>query len=235
MAIQSRLTQRLENKTKQNIIFTVIGIVLIVGLLWKFGVPLLATVSYMIAGSKKDEQISQKNAYVAPPILNATYDATNSARVTITGSSLADATIDLFVNNAKTDTATVDSNHSFSFESVPLISGNNSIKVRASEGNQKSNFSNILSITYLNKAPELSLDNPSDGAQFHKDDKNVEVKGKTDPGIRVTVNDFWAIVDTDGNFTYTLLLKDGDNDIHVIATDDGGNKSEKQIKVNYSQ
>jgi hypothetical protein len=32
-----------------------------------------------------------------------------------------------------------------------------------------------------------------------------------------------------------MALKDGDNQIKVIATDAAGNKTEKQIKVTYSQ
>jgi bacillopeptidase F len=118
---------------------------------------------------------------------------------------------------------------------VSLRSGENSIKVRVSDGNQKSNFSNILSITYLNEPPELSIETPSDGTQFHKDEKTIEIKGKTNSGTKITVNDFWAIVDTDGNYSYTMALKDGDNQIKVIATDAAGNKTEKQIKVTYSQ
>jgi bacillopeptidase F len=232
--MRSRLTERIENKTKQNIIFSVIGILIILGLLWKFGVPLFATASFMLAGSKNDDTVEKKTGYIAPPVLNATYDATNSAQVTISGSSLSDASIELFVNNAKKDTTSVDSDHSFSFTSIPLHSGENSIKARVNDNGQKSNFSNILTITYLNQPAQLSIDTPSDGAQFHKDDKKAEVKGKTDPGTKVTVNDFWAIVDTDGNYSYTVALKDGDNDIKVIATDAAGNKTEKQIKITYS-
>jgi hypothetical protein len=233
--MRSRLTERIESKTKQNIILSIIGIVIILGLLWKFGVPLFATASFMLAGSKNDETVEKKAGYIAPPVLNATYDATNSAQVTISGSSLSDASVELFVNNAKKDTTSVDSDHSFSFTAVSLRSGENSIKVRVSDGNQKSNFSNILSITYLNEPPELSIETPSDGTQFHKDEKTIEIKGKTNSGTKITVNDFWAIVDTDGNYSYTMALKDGDNQIKVIATDAAGNKTEKQIKVTYSQ
>ncbi|MBP9719361.1 MAG: hypothetical protein KBD46_02740 [Candidatus Levybacteria bacterium] len=235
--MRSRLTERLETRTKRNIILTVIGMTIIVGLLWKFGVPILATMSYMIAGSKTDDEIAQKSAYVAPPILNDTYDATNSARVTISGSSITgDTTIALYVNNAKVDATEVNTDNTFSFDTIPLDSGENTIKVQAvTKTNQKSEFSNTVTISYLDKEPSLSIDSPSDGTQFHKDEKSIDIKGKTDAGARVTVNDFWAIVDADGNYTYTMPLKDGDNDIKVVATDEAGNKAEKQIRVNYSQ
>jgi bacillopeptidase F len=186
--------------------------------------------------SGKDTQTSsEKPAYVAPPTLNDTFSATNSATVSLSGSSIKNAKITLFVNNAQVDTKQVNSNNTFSFDSVRLTHGDNSIKVQAEISGVKSDFSNAISISYLNKSPELSLDTPSDGTEFHKDQKSVDIKGKTDPGIKVTVNDFWAIVDTDGNYSYTLPLHDGDNDIKVIASDDAGNKTEKDIKVKYSQ
>ena len=236
MVMRSRLTERLENQTKRNLTLTIIGIAIIVGLLWKFGVPILASVSYMIAGSKTDEEVVKKNAYIAPPTIDDTYDATNSARIRISGSSIQDATIELFVNDEKVDSTPVDSDNTFTFDTVRLEPGENTITAQAvTDNNQKSDVSNAVTITYLHKAPSLSIDAPSDGASFHKDDKTVEVKGKTDPGTRVTVNDFWAIVDTEGNYSYTFVLKDGDNQIKVVTTDEAGNKAEKEIKVNYSQ
>jgi hypothetical protein len=235
MIKRSRLSERIESQTRRNVIVTLIGIAFIVILLWKFGVPLLASVSFMLAGGNDQQTTKSKPAYVAPPSLNDTFSATNSAAVTINGTSLSEATVDLYVNNSHVDSTTVGKDNTFTFDHVSLHLGDNSIKAQATLQGTKSDYSNMLSITYLNKQPELSIDNPSDGQEFHKDDKSVDVKGKTDPGVKVTVNDFWAIVDTDGNYSYTLSLHDGDNDIKVVATDDAGNKAEKALKVKYSQ
>lgn len=231
----SRLTQQLENKTKRNLAITVSAIALIVAVLWTFGVPILTSVSYMLAGSKNEEETTKKVTYIAPPTLDDTFDATNSARVTISGSSIAKAKVELFVNNRSEESTNVDNKNTFTFSGVSLKQGNNSIKARVvTDGNQKSDFSNILTIAYLNKPPELSLETPDDGQEFQKDTKIIEVKGKTDPGTKVTVNDFWAIVDDEGQYSYTLPLKDGDNEIKVVATDEGGNTSEKSLRVKYS-
>ena len=232
---RSRLTQRIEDQTKRNILITVIGITIILVLLWKFGVPLLATASFMLTGGKEETPTKQKLAYVAPPTLNSTYDATNSAQVTISGISVKNATVELLVNNTKVDSTQSDETGVFSFDSVPLDHGENTIRAQTSVSDVKSELSDSLTITYRNDAPVLSIDSPSDAAQFHKDDKHVDVKGKTDGGVKITVNDFWAIVDTDGNYSYTLPLHDGDNEIKVVATDTAGNKTEKSIKVTYSQ
>ena len=58
--------------------------------------------------------------------------------------------------------------------------------------------------------------------------------GKTDSGVRITVNGFWAVIDENNNFSYSLPLQDGDNAIKVVAQDQAGNKAEKEIKVTYS-
>jgi len=232
---RSRLTQQLESQTKRNLTITVIAIAIIIGVLWKFGVPILTSVSYMLAGSKNEEEVAKKASYIAPPTLDDTFDATSSAHVDIHGSSISSSQIELFVNNRSVDTTDGADKNTFVFENVLLQQGDNTIKARVvTEDDQKSDFSNILTVAYLNKAPELSLETPTDGAEFQKDSKIVEIKGKTDPGTRVTVNDFWAIVDDEGIYTYTLPLKDGDNDIKVVATDDAGNKTEKSIRVKYA-
>lgn len=232
---RSRLSERIEDQTRRNVILSIIGIVLILGILWKFGLPFLATASFMLAGGHQQTTEKEKPAYVSPPTLHDTFSATNSAKISISGSTVKDATVSLFVNNAKIDSIQVKDKNTFSFDNVSLIHGENTLKTQADIQGVKSDFSNIVTITYLNKAPELSIESPSDGAEFHKENKVIDITGKTDPGVKVTVNDFWAIVDTDGNYSYSLSLHDGDNEVKVVASDDAGNKTDKQIKVKYSE
>ena len=70
--------------------------------------------------------------------------------------------------------------------------------------------------------------------KFEKDQSTVKVLGKTDPGVRVTVNGFWAVIDENNNFSYNLPLQNGENMIKIEAIDQAGNKTEKEIKVTYS-
>jgi bacillopeptidase F len=99
---------------------------------------------------------------------------------------------------------------------------------------KESEFSNVLTVAFKSAPPSLNLDSPSDGQSFSKDQNTATVKGVTDPDVKVTVNGFWAITDSQGNFSYDLPLQNGDNKITVIATDMAGNKNEKDIKVTYS-
>ena len=97
----------------------------------------------------------------------------------------------------------------------------------------------MFDVVLKNSAPTLDISTPSDGQRFDKNSigsgNSISVSGKTDQGVSVTVNGFWAVVDDSNNFSYTLPLQNGDNQIKIIAIDQAGNKTEKDIKVNYSQ
>ena len=65
--------------------------------------------------------------------------------------------------------------------------------------------------------------------------QNISVSGATDPGDSVSVNDRLAIVDKDGNFSYSLDLNSGDNKIKVVSSDPAGNQTTKELTVKYQQ
>jgi bacillopeptidase F len=132
------------------------------------------------------------------------------------------------------DKKSVDNNGNFVFD-YQLTPGDSLIKVRNDNDNKKSDFSPIVTVSYKNAAPNLTIDSPSDGQKFSNDQRDITVSGKTDPGVTVTVNGFWAIIDQNNNYSYNLTLINGDNSIKVDATDQAGNKAEKTIKVNYSE
>lgn len=190
----------------------------------------------MVAGSKNaDDSGKKQDTYIAPPTLFSEFTATNSARISISGSALPKQSIKLYLNDREIDETRVSSDNSFSFDGIALKSGSNSLKAKAVNENQReSEYSEAVFITFLNNPPKLEVTSPEEGKSFSKDEKSIEVRGKTDSGVKVTVNDFWAIVDTDGSFTYTLPLKDGENQIRIAATDPSGNKTEKSLKVTYT-
>ena len=47
----------------------------------------------------------------------------------------------------------------------------------------------------------------------------------------MTVNGNYARVDANGNFTVTVRLNQGDNDVLIKAIDKAGNTSEKIVRV----
>lgn len=232
---RSRLSKNTEKKTRKNILLNLLGIIIILYLLFKFGIGFLVNFSLFLSGSNDQRGLINQNSinYIAPPTLNPLPSATNSARIKVSGKSVKGTTIELFINNDKVEETQTNDKGEFSFDNI-LKDGNNQIKARTSLKDKKSDFSNILNIIYANSAPNLEINSPQDGGQFKKDQNTVSVTGKTDPGVNVTVNGFWAVINENNNFFYNLPLQNGDNEIKVVAIDQAGNKTEKTIKVNYS-
>lgn len=238
MATRSRLSRRLEKQTRNTLLLSIFGIAAILFLLVKFGLPLLVNFSLLVSGSKNSQEPPDKNTkvFVQSPILDPLENATNSAKITIKGQVVSKQTVDLYINDELVDKTQAKTDNSFIFEDITLSSGENVIKAQATtkEG-KKSEFSDPITIAYKKDAPKLQVDSPTQDQSFSKDDSPIKVSGKTNPGTRVTVNDFWAIVDEQGNFSYNLHLQNGDNTIKIVATDEAGNKTETEKKVKYSQ
>jgi bacillopeptidase F len=236
---RSRLSNNLERKAIHNILIVLFGFIIVVVIVVMFGYKLLVEFSLLsekMQGNSSNSSASanqQDNSYIAPPTLNPAATATNSAQITISGFAQKNQTVNLYLNDQMTDTASADSNGKFKFSSVTLQQGQNTITAKAADSNNKeSTASNEITISYSKSAPGLSIDKPQDGQTFSKSSSpTLGIQGKTDIGNNVTVNGFWAIVDDQGNYNYLYTLQNGDNDIKVVATDPAGNQTTKEIHI----
>ena len=200
------------------------------------GVKLLVNFSLLVEKKSDTSDTSTSNEIIVPPVLDPLDTATNSASIDISGTAGSGKYVVLFINGKQVKKADVKSDSTFVFHDAPLKQGSNEITAKAYiDANKSSKNSSSETIIYSNKAPSLTVDFPSDNETYHKENNPLKVRGKTDPNVRVTVNDFWALVDDSGNYSYSLPLKGGDNQIKVVATDDAGNKTEKSLKINYSE
>ncbi|HXS14697.1 MAG TPA: hypothetical protein VN711_01050 [Candidatus Saccharimonadales bacterium] len=235
---QSRLSKTAEKKTKKQLYLSIVGIAIVVVVLFKYGIPALVNFSFFLSSfssqKSSSSQVIPTTTVLQPPTLTTPFTATNSATIAVTGTALSNQTIQLYVNDSLSGTTTTKGDGSFTFPKVSLTQQQNTLKAEAKQGAATSNFSDPLTISYLQKAPDLTLDSPTDGQSFSGDQNSTMVKGKTDPDVQVRVNGFWAIVDNQGNYSYNMQLQDGDNHLDVVATDQAGNKTERQITVKYS-
>lgn len=215
----------------------VVGIVVILFVLFKFGIPALTNLSLFLSSKNASNQSANDNssAIIAAPVLNQPFTATNSATITVSGNAGANQTVELFVNSSQVDSKPTNSDGSFSFTGVALSQQQNTIQAKAEVNNKTSDFSDTWNVSYLQKTPSLTVDNPHDGDTLDNSHSTVVVSGKTDPDIQVTVNGFWAIVANDGSYSYTLSLQNGDNHIEVVATDAAGNTTKQDLTIHHSQ
>lgn len=236
MRKKSRLAKKQETRIKKNLFFSLVGIIVILFLLIKFGVPALANFAIFLSGingSDKDDP-KKEVSFIPSPVLDSNLTATNSAQVIISGRIPGKGSIEIYINDELRDTIDTKKDGSFSTEETLKI-GENTIKARTELNGKNSGFSNILSITYIKSAPNLTIATPANGQSFKKEENRMVVSGQTDPGVTVTVNGFWALIDDTNSYSYELPLKDGDNEINITAIDQAGNKTEKTVKVTYSQ
>jgi len=75
----------------------------------------------------------------------------------------------------------------------------------------------------------LVVTSPQDGSTL--DSTNVTVKGKTTPDADVFVNDQSGKADVNGNFSISIGLDEGANQIVVSANDSLGNATEQDLNV----
>lgn len=233
---RSRLSKNFEKKSRKTLYLSIVGIAIVLFLLFRFGIDILVSFSSFISGSNNSQTTTTNNQinFIAPPILNPLIPATNSAQIVITGKALKGQKINLYLNGQGVDQIQTNNDGIFTFNET-LKNGDNQIKVRAMQNNKNSDFSNTFDVVFKNSPPTLDVTSPTDGQSFKKDQNTASVTGKTDQGTTVTVNGFWAVVDDNNNYSYTLSLQNGDNQIKIIAIDQAGNKTEKDLKVNYSQ
>lgn len=238
MALKSsRLYRSSQKNVKRQIIFFTVSIIILLFVLFEFGPFVLNSLSGILSGlSKPSEVLNIKETNtLETPFINFIPEATDSAVIKISGSSTySDAVVQLHVNGELYDTTPLSKDQRFVFDTVELTEGNNTINARVKKGNSYSDETRNYTVIYSKGEPKLEVSSPTDGQEFKIGDQTISVQGKTDPENTVTVNGFRAILDTEGNFTYNLSLKDGDNEIKIESLSPGGNRIEKTLKVKYT-
>lgn len=101
-----------------------------------------------------------------------------------------------------------------------LTEGANRIGVRAAD---ESGNTTVIerTIELVTTAPELVINNPSEGAWINN--PKITVEGQAPLGITLKINNQAVPVAQDGSFRYDLLMSEGDQRIQVTAVDDVGN------------
>lgn len=232
--VRSRLSKRTERKTRKNLALSILGIILIVLLVFKFGIPLLVNLSLFLSGSQSNEETKiQSPTFIAPPVLDSFPQAIASADIIISGIASRKQKINLYINDNLVNTTITTDDGKFSFKEV-VKPGENTIKAKTVVNEKESDFSNIITVILKNAPPYLNILSPSNGQSFSKDQNIINVQGTTDSNVKITVNDFRAITDNNGNFSYNISLQSGDNLIKISAIDTAGNKTAKEIKITYS-
>ncbi|MEK9143469.1 MAG: hypothetical protein AAB481_02490 [Patescibacteria group bacterium] len=234
--LYSRLRHHEDRIFKKRLIWAIGGSVALVVFIFIFGLKLLVGFSLLVDnlhGASPAEKQSQ--SLILPPILDPLPEATNSATLTISGKGDAGVKIVLYIDEEESITLPVESDGTFSI-TKKLAEGEHTVSAKAkNDKDAVSDLSNVMTVTIKRSKPELTVTNPDDGTRIVGESNTLVVKGKTDSENTVTVNDRLAVVGSDGSFSYTYSLTEGENNLHIVVTDPAGNQETADRRVSYSK
>jgi flagellar hook assembly protein FlgD len=162
-----------------------------------------------------------------PPLVLANFPATQtikSDKIEIQGSTAPDAIVHI---NNEPSTVPVSSNGVFNV-TRQLKEGDNTLVITAADaaGNTTSAKSDI---TVRTEPPVIQLSGPA--ADSWLNSTIATVSGTVPADAKVTVNGNAAQVGPDGFFKIDVVLQDGDNILHIVATDPVGNAATEERVV----
>lgn len=224
-----------EKKVYRKLVLTLVVLISIVFFLAFAGLPLLASTILFFTSFKSDKSSpsTSNSSILFPPSLNPIFEATNTAKIAVSGYGEKEASIKIIVNGREQAKATSDTDGKFTAININLTEGANVIRAINLKDNIESTTSSPLIVVYKKSSPKLDIDKLKDGDKFSGDQQSIFVTGTTDQGNRITVNERMAIVDPWGKFNFSYKLSEGDNNFKITATDVAGNQTTKELKVNY--
>ncbi|MCR4325068.1 MAG: hypothetical protein NUV69_05280 [Candidatus Curtissbacteria bacterium] len=229
-----RLARREEKETiKRVVFFSVISLVIAI-FLFTLGIPLLGRFADLLGLVFKGQTSVSEDATIRPPFLDELPEATNTARIKVTGFSGEGEVVKIFIDERESDETKIQDSR-FAFDEVELTSGENKIRVKSKAADGKeSDFSQEKIVVFDDKEPMLTVETPQDGQSFSGNNR-ITVSGKTDRDAQVYANNFLASVNIDGSFDVLVPVAEGETVIEIKAQDIAGNTKVEQRKINFNK
>ncbi|MBI2012317.1 hypothetical protein HYS90_00125 [Candidatus Curtissbacteria bacterium] len=228
-----RLNRKEEKAALQKVVSLSFISVLLLVFIFTLGIPLLgkfADFLDVVFKNKSQDQVTSDQSSPRAPILDPLPEATNSARLPLSGFSATEGMVLIFNNDEKIGEAKSEGGE-FRFDDFILRDGDNNIAVKVvSQKGKESDFSPVARVVFLQKVPSLEVSEPSEGQTFSGNNR-IKVLGKTDKDVQVWANGFLANTNADGVFEVFIPLATGENNIEVKATDLAGNTKTVKRKV----
>lgn len=239
MSYKTRSARRVAKKGRRNFIITLllIGFILFATLNWILPTFIngVGFVRDIVKPSQKVKSPLEGDPMLAAPVLNIPYEATGSSEISISGYSTPNSKVKLFIDDEEVKETEVGDDGTFKFENISLSIGTNNIFAKTVDDKGKESLpSKTFKVIYDNDKPNLSINEPEDNKKIQGGVKSVKVSGKSEPDVKVFINDNQTVVDKEGNFSSEILINEGDNTISIKAMDLAKNTTEIQRKVNYT-
>ena len=229
--------ERVQEKKMKNTILLYVGILFVVlYFIFTFGIELLLNTSSFVSGlfPQPSIKLARKNEDNFTSVdISSIPQATNSAKIIVSGSILNFDVVDFYLNKIKVKEI-VSSGDIFNEEIGDLEKGENSIYITAKSNDSKIEKSTITyKVFYKSEKPKLEITEPSDNSTTNT--QEIKVRGNTEKETYIHINELPVVVDANGSFETSVRLKDGDNQIVATAVDIAGNTETKTLKVTYQK
>lgn len=231
---RSRLDRKEDEEiTKKTVVLggiTVLAFIFVI----VFGLPLLIKLSVLLGNARSNSRIEEEKTLAPlPPRLMVSFEATNSARFSISGVAEPKVKVELMKNDVSLGKQEVDDKGSFTFDNITLDNGENMFTALAStEKAGNSELSKPVVVLYDDLPPSLNMINPSED-KISVESSDFDVTGKSDKGVSVSINGKLALVDDEGKFKLKVQLNTGKNTFEIIVRSQAGNEVKKTIEITY--
>jgi len=170
------------------------------------------------------------------PYVETIPEAIKEDKINIMGKSESNTKVTLYVDEVKQNEVVADADGNFLFSDIPVGFSPTSIYITATDqaGNVSSK-SRTYRIYRDNEPPTIDITAPKKNEVYKATERTYTVKGKTEPGALVYINEQLALVDTEGAFTALVNLKDGGNELKIKVDDKAGNETEQKIYVTFEK
>lgn len=225
---------------KKYLSLSILYLSLIIGfffLLFKFGITVAVGISSFLQQRKEAPDTAELSESIVPePQLMPLPEATNSAHLKISGYSLPNQKVHIYLNDLDVLTLDVDSEGKFE-DYISLSLGESEIYgVTVNFKDIKSSASKIWTVFYNNSPPYLEILEPANESTITgRQNKNITFKGKAAETSKVYINDQRLVSASDGSFSSPAVLNEGDNIFKIVCLDPAQNKTELQWTLHYQQ
>ena len=185
----------------------------------------------------KDIYVDKDMVPPITPYLNPVPEATKDNSINISGKAESGVKVILNIDGVKSQETTTDSEGEFSFANIAVGLAQQELSVIAEDqaGNKSKDSVHYRIIKDITE-PEFTIKTPAKNGETYKSTgRSYRVTGTTEPGITITINDQTAQVLPNGEFSVTIRLEEGDNNLKIKAVDKAGNEKEEEINVKFEK
>jgi len=195
--------------------------------------PLLAGIISNLTNSGSNVEV--KKTVIAPSLQNPP-TITNKDKISITGITSGNVSVELYINESSYGKLTSDNDGKFEFQDVQILKGKNNLYLIAkNKEGIESPKSKIYELDFDDQKPSIKQLNISNGQEIKNLNKNILIQGEISEPSNIEINGKKVFKVTDNKFEYLLGVEEGNVEIKIKITDKAGNEFLETLVIKYKK